>query len=226
MTPHFLLHGDLELSASEQRRRDLKHELVEVARRLGEQIVLLDAGSASEGELQELLGAVEAASGRADAIADHRERGGLNRAPGWEAALTERSPISGRSNPLAAPLTLVVEGDRTTAHACYTRAHEGPTDHLHGGVVVGAFDELLGTAQSTSGQAGYTGTITVRMRRPTPLHVRIDYEAGVDRVEGRKIFVWGRSLLGGELLCEAEGIFIAPAGQTHVEGYGQARSEA
>ena len=49
------------------------------------------------------------------------------------------------------------------------------------------------------------------MRRPTPLNKRIEYEAGVDRVDGRKIFVWGRSTCEGELLADAEIVFIAPA---------------
>lgn len=211
-----MLHGDLELTDPEQRRRDLKHALVDAARRLDEQILLIDAGGATEEEMQEVLTAVESASGCADKIATHRE-GGLNRATGWEGALTERSPISGRSNPVAAPLTLVFGNEVTTAHASYSRSHEGPIDHVHGGVILGAFDELLGIAQAMSGQSGYTGTLTVKMRRPTPLHTRIDYEAGIDRVEGRKVFVWGRSLLDGEVLCEAEGIFIAPRGRTQVE---------
>ncbi len=83
---------------------------------------------------------------------------------------------------------------------------------------MGAFDELLGVAQESSGRAGYTGTLKVVMRRPTPLFERIDYEAGLDRIEGRKVFMWGRSYCGGELLCEAEGIFIAPRETAHTTG--------
>jgi hypothetical protein len=49
------------------------------------------------------------------------------------------------------------------------------------------------------------------MRRPTPLSRAIDYEGGVDRVDGRKIHAWGRSTCDGELLAEAEGIFISSA---------------
>ena len=73
-----------------------------------------------------------------------------------------------------------------------------------------AFDDLLGSAQTASGIAGYTGTLTVKMVRPTPLHERIDYEAGVDRVEGRKIFVWGTADCDGVRLAECEIVFIAP----------------
>ena len=73
-----------------------------------------------------------------------------------------------------------------------------------------AFDDLLGSAQTLSGSAGYTGTLTVRMLRPTPLGKRIDYEAGVERVEGRKIWAWGTSSCDGERLAEASILFIAP----------------
>ena len=43
-----------------------------------------------------------------------------------------------------------------------------------------------------------------------PLHQRIDYEAGVERREGRKVFMRGESRCAGELLAEAHGVFIAP----------------
>ena len=39
---------------------------------------------------------------------------------------------------------------------------------------------------------------------------RIDYEDGVERVDGRKIYVWGTSECEGERLGEAEILFIAP----------------
>jgi acyl-coenzyme A thioesterase PaaI-like protein len=81
---------------------------------------------------------------------------------------------------------------------------------VHGGFVAAAFDDLMGSAQTLSGIAGYTGTLTVRMLRPTPLERRIDYETGVSRVEGRKIFVWATAACGGQRLAEAEIVFIAP----------------
>jgi hypothetical protein len=50
----------------------------------------------------------------------------------------------------------------------------------------------------------------VRMRKTTPLHERIDYEAGVTEVDGRKITVWSRSLANGEIVGEAEALMITP----------------
>ncbi len=50
----------------------------------------------------------------------------------------------------------------------------------------------------------------MRLVARTPLHQQIDYEAGVQERSGRKVTVWGRSSLRGELLAEASGVFIAP----------------
>jgi hypothetical protein len=50
----------------------------------------------------------------------------------------------------------------------------------------------------------------VKMLKPTPLNRRIDYEAGVDHVDGRKIHVWARSRDADRLLAEAQIVFIAP----------------
>ena len=80
---------------------------------------------------------------------------------------------------------------------------------MHGGYVAAAFDEVLGFANALSGNPGMTGTLTVRYRRPTPLHTELRFEAHYDRSEGRKIFTSGQ-LFAGETLCaEAEGLFIS-----------------
>ena len=139
-----------------------------------------------------------------------RARAASRRRPYPDSALLERSGIAGRSNPLASPLHMWFEGDKVRGWAVYTDPYEGPAGCLHGGFIAAAFDDLLGFAQMASGQAGYTGTLIVRMRRPTPLNRRLDYEAGVDRVEGRKIWVWGTCHDGDELLSEAEIVFISP----------------
>ena len=80
---------------------------------------------------------------------------------------------------------------------------------MHGGFVAAALDELLGMAQSLSGKAGMTGTLTVRYRKPTPLHTDLTLTARVEKVEGRKIFTSGEVRAGDMLCAEAEGIFIS-----------------
>jgi acyl-coenzyme A thioesterase PaaI-like protein len=129
-----------------------------------------------------------------------------------DAMLAERSPISGRSNPLAPPLHLEMTEGVTRAWAVWTDAYEGPPGCLHGGWVAAAFDDLMGLAQMASGKAGFTGTLTVKMLKPTPLNERIDYEAWLDHVDGRKIWCKATARHGDEVLGEAEIVFISPRG--------------
>jgi acyl-coenzyme A thioesterase PaaI-like protein len=123
-------------------------------------------------------------------------------------AFFDRSPIIGRSNPLAPPLEFSILDGRVDGRVRFGSAYEGPPGAVHGGYVAATFDEVLGMAQSISGRPGMTGTLTVRYRRPHPLHTDLRFEAELVGVEGRKIFAAGRSYDGDELLAEAEGIFI------------------
>jgi acyl-coenzyme A thioesterase PaaI-like protein len=128
---------------------------------------------------------------------------------GTTRAMLDRSPIVGRGNPVAPPLTFTTEGDQVVGRGKFGLQYEGPPGSVHGGYVAAALDELLGMAQSLSGKAGMTGTLTVRYRKPTPRHVELAMAARVERVEGRKIFVSGE-IRAGEMLCaEAEGIFVS-----------------
>jgi len=119
------------------------------------------------------------------------------------------SPLIGRANPLAPPIVMRSEEGRVHGRVVFGTAYEGPPGCVHGGFVAAAFDEVLGYVQSLTGNPGFTGTLTVRYRTPTPLHEELRFEAWVDRVEGRKIFAAGTLHAGDRLCAEAEGIFIS-----------------
>jgi len=128
-------------------------------------------------------------------------------------AFFDRSPLIGRANPLAPPIDLVIVGEGDEAHvegrARFSAAYEGPPGNVHGGFVAAAFDEVLGMAQTLSGQTGMTGTLKIVYRSPTPLYEELRFQARVDRVEGRKTFVVGTCHAGDRLTAESEGIFIS-----------------
>lgn len=191
-------------------RRSARHGLADEARELLRLVSQLETESCDLDTLAAAKARMAEVRDLLASLPDLSSHGGACSAPGDDANLFERSPVSGWANPLAAPLQLEFDGETTYGHAVYHDAYEGPPGNVHGGVIMAAFDELLGVAQAASGLAGFTGTLTVRMRRPTPLHQRIDYEAGVESVEGRKIIAVGRASHGAELLAEATGIFIAP----------------
>jgi acyl-coenzyme A thioesterase PaaI-like protein len=119
------------------------------------------------------------------------------------------SPLIGHSNPLAPPIHCWAEADHALGKVVFGTPYEGPPGHVHGGYVAAAFDEVLGYAQALTGQPGMTGTLTVKYRRPTPLHTELRFDCWVDRISGRKVFASG-TLHDGDTLCaEAEGIFVS-----------------
>jgi acyl-coenzyme A thioesterase PaaI-like protein len=124
-------------------------------------------------------------------------------------ALFEHSPFIGRANPLSPPITLSVVDDVVIGTARFGSAYEGPPGCVHGGYVAAAFDEVLGSAQTFSGSPGMTGTLTIRYRRPTPLHADLRFEGRMVGREGRKVFTEGKVFAGDVLTAEAEGLFIS-----------------
>jgi acyl-coenzyme A thioesterase PaaI-like protein len=140
-----------------------------------------------------------------EGFAEAANAGGEGPTPGH----VDYSPILGRSNPLAPPINLRLEGRVLVGEVSFGSAYEGPPGSVHGGMVAAAFDEVLGATQAMSGRPGMTGTLTIRYRSPTPLHTDLRFEAVLDRVEGRKLFCSARLLAGDTLCAEAEGIFIS-----------------
>ncbi|WP_067852238.1 PaaI family thioesterase [Nocardia shimofusensis] len=117
----------------------------------------------------------------------------------------------GVRNPIAPPM--VVERDDTGLHwaeITLGAAYEGPPGLVHGGVTALLLDQILGHAAAVDGKPSFTGTLTLRYRRPTPLG-KVRAEARVDRVEGVKTFVVGSLSTADGLTVEADGVFIQPA---------------
>ena len=121
----------------------------------------------------------------------------------------DHSPIMGMANPIAPPTRIEWgEGDTVNLHVRFGSAYEGPPGSVHGGVLAATFDEVLGMTQSLSAQPGMTGTLTVRYRRPTPLHRDLRFEGTLDRVDGRKIFTHARCFDGDTMTADADGLFV------------------
>lgn len=121
----------------------------------------------------------------------------------------DHSPMLGRANPLAPPISLWLEGDRIHGTATFGAAYEGPPGCVHGGYVAAAFDEVLGSTQSLSGSPGMTGRLTVHYRKPTPLQTELRFVGWIESVNGRKILTRGELRAGDVLCAEAEGLFIS-----------------
>jgi acyl-coenzyme A thioesterase PaaI-like protein len=206
-TPHQLLEA--ALGAELTPRRAAARRMGDAVRRLVERVVGRDAPIEAMDEV------AAAAYVAAEGLEVYRRRGVHD---GWAEsansgdpyAFFDRSPTLGRANPLAPPIDVEIVDGVVVGRARFGAPYEGPPGCVHGGFIAASFDDVLGIAQSLSGNGGMTGTLTVRYRRPTPLHEDVVFEARLDRVEGRKIFTAGL-LIGpnGEVTAEAEAIFIS-----------------
>lgn len=133
----------------------------------------------------------------------------------WASPSGRRMDLPDRGNILLVPSDLrVTDDDRIAGTARFRRFHLGRNGAAHGGAVALLFDSLLGyTAFMLSGsRTQRTAFLHVDYRRITPVEKELQVEAGIDRIEDRKIFVVGR-LLDPDLdtdrvVAEAHGLFV------------------
>ncbi|CAB4734022.1 MAG: PaaI family thioesterase [Actinobacteria bacterium] len=120
------------------------------------------------------------------------------------------SPIVGPLNPVAPPVRMWAD-DALRVHGAVTLGapYNGPPGLVHGGVLALIFDELLGACAVVNQCPGFTGTLTVKYLRGTPIRTPLTMEAWIDRVDGRKTFVSGELRNGAIVTATATGIFIS-----------------
>ena len=119
------------------------------------------------------------------------------------------SPVSGKRNPIAPPIRLWKTGDGEVGGECvFSPTYAGPPDSVHGGILAAVFDEILAMANVISGTAGFTGTLTIRYRRKTPLNTPIELWGKNLKQDGRKQLCRGEMRVNGEVTADAEGLFI------------------
>lgn len=135
----------------------------------------------------------------------------------WGSLSYELSPLDGKSNPLAPPFVVWVDGETGHGHANLGWAYEGPPGTVHGGFVCALFDHFLGIAQIMTGQPGVTGAINVRFHLPTPLNTALELTGRVKEVRGRRNIMIGEIRANGVLTASCEGIFIHVTGERFLE---------
>jgi acyl-coenzyme A thioesterase PaaI-like protein len=79
----------------------------------------------------------------------------------------------------------------------------------HGGALTLFFDQILGMMTNrVEGPVARTAWLKTTYRRIVPLDVPVRIEASLDSRDGRKRMASARLMLDGEVLTEAEGLFI------------------
>jgi acyl-coenzyme A thioesterase PaaI-like protein len=129
------------------------------------------------------------------------------------AAVMPYSPISGKHNPVAPSIHMRRDGDELRGEVTLSPTYAGPPDSVHGGIIAAVFDEILAMANVITGESGFTGTLTIKYHRRTPLNTPIELWAATVRRDGRKKIARGEMRVDGKVTASAEGLFILPAGK-------------
>jgi acyl-coenzyme A thioesterase PaaI-like protein len=116
----------------------------------------------------------------------------------------------GVRNPVAPPLVIHRDGDGVVwTEVTLGAAYEGPPGHVHGGVCALILDHVLGATAHQPDRPAYTGTLTLRYVRGTPLGP-VRAQAHVDRTDGAKTFAKGHIADSQGITVTAEGVFVIP----------------
>ena len=133
----------------------------------------------------------------------------------WESPSGRRMDLPMRGNVLTVPMQVrngPLRGTDGRIHgwARFARFHLGRNGAVHGGALGMLFDTVLGLTSSvlTGGPYQRTAYLKIDYRHIVPIEKELQFDAGIDRVDGRKIFVSGRLSDGDTLLTEADALFV------------------
>ncbi|OMB97960.1 thioesterase [Mycobacterium colombiense] len=173
---------------------------------------LLDISIRTEAGATAVAAAIARIDSAADELSDELLPGpfGVHRTPEGQ-TIAWGNAVVGLRNPVAPPLVIHHDPDGLVwSEFVLGAAYEGPPDTVHGGVCALVLDHVLGATAHQPDKPAYTGTLTLRYRRPTQLGRRLRAEARVERVDGVKIFAVGHLADEDGVTVEAEGVFIQP----------------
>jgi len=133
----------------------------------------------------------------------------------WTTPSGRRMDLPNRGNILPVPMRVrhvPVEGTagRIQGWARFRRYHLGRNGAVHGGALGLLFDSVLGMTSGviTGGPRQRTAYLHINYRQVVPIEKELQVDAGVERVEGRKIFVSGRLSDGDKVLTDSEALFV------------------
>lgn len=193
-------------SATDQQRQALRR-ITDVFREMIDDSVTLDA---SGDQLEQIAERLEAIAG------DVKKHSGEGRMleyynPHYQGCINSIQPYSafcGHFNPLAAPLEISQQDNKTLGEVNFGIAYEGPPHCVHGGIISGVYDQLMAIAGMSTGKAGPTAYLNVEYHRPTPLYSPLEFQAWISEETGNKITVSGQCLSEGKVLTTATALFI------------------
>jgi acyl-coenzyme A thioesterase PaaI-like protein len=129
----------------------------------------------------------------------------------WTSPSGRRLDLPNRGNLLQIPVKLEKCDDgRIRGVTRFRRYHLGRNGAVHGGALGLLWDSVLGYAAAKLTRSPYqrTAFLHVNYRHITPINKDLQLDAGIERIDGRKIFVEGKLLDGATVLSDAEALFV------------------
>ncbi len=126
--------------------------------------------------------------------------------------------LAGLANAVAPKLHYRFEESKVIAETNLGVQYQGPPGRVHGGFIAAIFDVVLARAQQLCGRVGLTGQLSVKYLDATPINHPIRFEATLDRVEGKKVFVSGACFYGKKKTAECNGLWICPEFMNSIAG--------
>ena len=129
----------------------------------------------------------------------------------WTSPSGRRLDLPNRGNILQVPAELAKTDDgRVRGTAQFSRFHLGRNGAVHGGLIAMLFDSVLGYTAAKLTRSPYqrTAYLHVNYRQIVPVEKELQVDAGIERIDGRKIFVDGRITDGDAVLADGEALFV------------------
>ena len=129
----------------------------------------------------------------------------------WSSPSGRRMDLPNRGSVLSIPGEYQKTDDgRIGGTAEFRRFHLGRNGAVHGGCIAQLFDSLLGYTAFRLTRSLYqrTAFLHVDYRKIVPIETKLQVDAGVDHVDGRKMFISGRLLDEDVVLAEANALFV------------------
>lgn len=133
----------------------------------------------------------------------------------------------GPENPHGHHLQVWREGDVVRAEHVFDERHVGAPGIAHGGAVATVLDDLFGFLLYGIGEPAVTRHLEVGYRAPVLLGTQYLLEAGLQRREGRKLFVRAQGTdERGALVVEATAVFVVVGREHFARGGGDVATVA
>ena len=117
--------------------------------------------------------------------------------------------VSGAANPMGLGMSIWRDEEEAVARVRLGHAFEGAPGRAHGGIVASIFDDVMGIVLTIHSTPAFTARLTVSYLAPVPVGAELEFRARLTSRDGRKLSMAAAATHNGNVIAEAEGLFIA-----------------